>query len=148
MGKIKINGNLIVHGKLILNAGSKVYSSKYINTNAPIMGYTEEKLRDLPGKHIDGNLVIDGDNYYVTGQVLSIGAELHGGGTYLSFVGKEELEALYADEELFEAAKAYSDKHKMIDALPTEDYQPLCISSELMAAFINGAKYGAKRSKK
>ena len=76
-----INGNLIIHGKLILEKGSKVFATGRMMVGATAFGFTDAELLAMNGEHIQGNLILCKDNYYVDGDVYTLtGADLHGAG--------------------------------------------------------------------
>ena len=78
----RINGNLIVHGKLILENGNKVFATGCMfSSDTTLISMPESELVTMEGEHIDGDLHLNRMSYYVDRNVFILkGVEMHGPG--------------------------------------------------------------------
>ena len=71
-----VKENVIFTHDLIMKAGSKIYMTGVAAPYAFILGYTREELEQMPGQHIEGDLVLEENEILVVdGNVLG----MHGG---------------------------------------------------------------------
>lgn len=96
-----VNTNIIFTHDLLMKPNSKIYMTGCASPNALLAGKTKEELDQMPGEHIEGDLVLEsGDILIVDGNVFG----MHGGemesGCEVRKITKEQFDRAANGEEL------------------------------------------------
>lgn len=89
----KIKGDVIVHGKIILKNGAKIFMTGCVAPTAyPFLYPVKADLEKKEGMHIYGDLVLENETWLVDGSVLGMVSGQMKAGSLTKHISKEELE--------------------------------------------------------